>query len=170
MNPICFLLLHESRETVLNYLLIRPLWHECDFCTRTSADVHVYMDTLQRACKCSHTSIYTSNLLVMRSLLSLEPREGGRDWKRDEGGMRGGVETKQLKLFHWRSGYKALIDWGLKRQVCVCALANRVQNRCDQQVFSPQELAVSAPGVVVRVEPAGVQRHRLVTTLHYFTS
>lgn len=54
------------------------------------------MDTLQCACECSHTSIYTSNLLVMRSVLLLELREGERDWKRDERGMSRGVKTKKL--------------------------------------------------------------------------
>lgn len=44
----------------------------------------------------------------------------------------------------------------LKKKECVCAETCRVQNRCDQQVFTPQELAIGGPGVAVRVEPAEV--------------
>lgn len=35
----------------------------------------------------------------------------------------------------------------------VCVLADRVQYRCDEQVFSPEELAIHCPGGAVRVEP-----------------
>lgn len=60
-----------------------------------------------RAYKHSHTSIYTSNLLVMRSVLSLELREKREDMKdrrkRDE--RRRGKQRKSHVMFsHWRSG------------------------------------------------------------------
>lgn len=55
----------------------------------------------------------------------------------------------------------------LKRKEYVCDEAHLVQNRCDQQVFPPQELAVGAPGVLVRVEPAGEQKHGSAVALHH---
>lgn len=58
------------------------------------------MDTLPRACKCAHTSIYASNLLVMRSVLSLEPRrrEGLKERRiRDE--KRGGQKETPAMCF-----------------------------------------------------------------------
>lgn len=47
--------------------------------------------------------------------------------------------------------------------VCVCVFqvcTYRVQYRCDEQVFPPQELTVHRPGVAVRVEPAGKHKNK----------
>lgn len=55
-----------------------------------------------------HTSIYTSNLLVMRSVLSLELREKREDKKdrRKKDERRGGQQRKSHVMFsQWRSGY-----------------------------------------------------------------
>lgn len=41
--------------------------------------------------------------------------------------------------------------------MCLCAY--RVQHRCDEQVFAPEELTVHIPGFAVRVEPAGRRRN-----------
>lgn len=115
--------------------------------------MHVYMDTLWCVSNCSHASIYTSNLLVMRSVISLELREGRTVWK----GKKRGKGTPMSCFPTGGQGAILLIDCYLKREVCVCALTDRIQNRCDQQVFPPQELAVSTPGVDVRVEPGGTE-------------
>lgn len=37
--------------------------------------------------------------------------------------------------------------------MCVCVCTHRVQNRCDEQVGSPQKLAIHCPGRTVREEP-----------------
>lgn len=125
MNPIHFPLFCNSQEAMLNCLLIRPLWHDRNrwVCTHTHAHTgtHIYMYTQAHAYthwdkRCTnthiHTSIYTSNLLVMRSVLSLELREKREDMKerrkRDE--RRGGQQRKSHVMFsQWRSGC-----------VCVC--------------------------------------------------
>lgn len=112
MNPIRFPLFRNSPEAMLNCLLIRPLWHDhnCSVCTHTHTHAptgaHIYMHAQGRAYKHSHTSIYTSNLLVMRSVLSLELREKREDMKerrkRDE--RRGEKQRKSHVMFsHWRS-------------------------------------------------------------------
>lgn len=85
------------------------------------------------------------------------------------GEKRRGSTKKLGDMFSlWRSRCNSAQRLDVKRK-CVCAGANRVQNRCDQQVFPPQELAVGAPGLTVRVEPAGAQRHGSVVALHYGT-
>lgn len=89
--------------------------------------------------------------------------------KRDE--RSGGNKETPVSCFPTGGqGATLFRDCDLRRKVCVCAVADRVQNRCDQQVFPPQELAVDAPSVAVRVEPAGEQRHRSAVALHHVTS
>lgn len=176
---------------MLNCLLIRPLWHDRNgcICTHTRARRSTHIDTHFRAHQIHtntriHTSIYTSNLLVMRSVLSLELRERREDVeerrKRDE--RRGGQQRKSHVMFsQWRSGsvsnqssqlqqdtfqvvkstaYYALMCmclnqfmYGNNKSMSLCVLADRVQYRCDEEVFSPEELPVHCPGHTVRVEP-----------------
>lgn len=100
-NPIRLPLFRNSREAMLNCLLIRPLWHDRNCC------VYAHI----------HTSICTSNLLVMRSVLSLELREKREDMKerrkRDE--RRGGQQRKSHVMFsQWRSECACACD-----RVCV---------------------------------------------------
>lgn len=131
MNPIRFPLFCNSREAALNCLLFRPLWHDRNHCICTHTYVptgtHIYICRQLHACTHTHThqnpsaqthththwnkhksthSIYTSNLLVMRSVLSLELREKREDMeerrKRDE--SRGGQQRKSHVMFsQWRS-------------------------------------------------------------------
>lgn len=135
MNPIHFPLFCNSQEAMPNCLLIRPLWHDRNRCAYTHAHACTGTHSFTGTHRCTHnthilrtrctntrihTSICTSNLLVMRSVLSLELREKREDMKerkRDE--KRGGQQRKSHVMFsQWRSGCVRVCEFDRVKFVC----------------------------------------------------
>lgn len=184
--------------------------HTCT-CTYKYAYLHTHTGARQYTQTCTNTrihTIYTSNLLVMRSVLSLELREKREDEKerRKKDERRGGQQRKSHVMFsQWRSGcvwvtdhlicitsdthffmypkkvlhllYSFLCFGHTNGHICVsiifyffvvCMLTDRVKYRCDEQMFSPEELAIHIPGGTIREEPLGVTNETYNVFLLYF--